>query len=116
MMARRAMIIAVLAVACSHDMSDREYCVRREMGWEMAFPKLPLTDADRSQVVEACVANVAHAHDNGELARSIDCMNQHLKGRGHAYEQYVAFTRCEGVDPSRERDAAPAAAAAPPAR
>ncbi|HEU4731655.1 MAG TPA: hypothetical protein VFT22_27355 [Kofleriaceae bacterium] len=84
-------------------MSDREYCTRRQMAWEMAFPNLPQTDADRAQFVDSCVENVAKAHDNGELARSIRCMNEHLIGRGHAYEQYVAFTRCEQVDPSRER-------------
>jgi len=94
---------AVLLASCSHDMSDREYCVRRHMAWEMAFPTLPQTDADRSQLVESCVANIARAHDNGELARSIRCMNEHLVGHGHAYEQYVAFTACEVVDPSRER-------------
>jgi len=88
---------------CSHDMSDREYCVRRQMAWEMAFPNLPQTDADRSQFVESCVDNVARAHANGELARSVRCMNEHLQGRGHAYEQFVAFTQCEQVDPSRER-------------
>ena len=93
----------VLAMGCSHEMSDREYCTRRETGWEMAFPNLPLTEASRSEVIERCVASVAHAHDNGELARSIACMNEHLTGHGHAYEQYLAFTRCEGVDPSRPR-------------
>jgi hypothetical protein len=99
-------IVAVLVVtwmACSHDMSDREYCVRRQMAWEMAFPNLPQTDADRTRFVDACVANVAKAHDSGDLDRSIRCMNEHLKGRGHAYEQYIAFTQCEVVDPSRER-------------
>jgi hypothetical protein len=30
-------------------------------------------------------------------------MNEHLTGHGHAYEQYVEFTRCEQVDPTRER-------------
>jgi hypothetical protein len=99
-----AAVFGALALAgCSHDMSDREYCTRRQMGWEMAFPNLPLTDADRTQFVDTCVANVAKAHDNGELARSIRCMNEHLTGHGHAYEQYVAFTRCEEVDPTRER-------------
>lgn len=102
-MAMRWWVLAVLAVGCGHDMTDREYCVRREMGWEMAFPNLTLSDAQRDQTVETCVANVARAHDNGELARSIRCMNEHLTGHGHAYEQYVAFTRCEGVDPSRAR-------------
>jgi hypothetical protein len=99
----RWMIFALLLPSCSHDMSDREYCTRRQMAWEMAFPNLPQTDADRTQFVDSCVANVATAHDNGELDRSIRCMNEHLKGRGHAYEQYTAFTRCEQVDPSRER-------------
>ena len=99
----RWMILAAVLAGCSHDMSDREYCTRRYTGWEMAFPNLPQTDADRAQFIDACVANVAKAHDNGELARSIGCMNEHLVGRGHAYEQYVAFTRCEQVDPSRER-------------
>ncbi|HEX2685293.1 MAG TPA: hypothetical protein VHN14_01680 [Kofleriaceae bacterium] len=99
----RSVLLAVLLASCSHDMSDREYCVRRQMGWEMAFPNLPQTDADRSQFVESCVANVAKAHDNGELDRSIRCMDEHLKGHGHAYEQYIAFTRCELVDPSRAR-------------
>jgi hypothetical protein len=92
-----------LAGGCGHDMSDREYCTRRQMGWEMAFPNLAVSDADRSQFVESCVANVAKAHDNGELARSIRCMTENLTGHGHAYEQYVAFTRCEQVDPTRER-------------
>ena len=102
-MAMRWLVLAVLAAGCSHDMTDREYCVRREMGWEMAFPNLTLSDAQRDQTVETCVANVARAHDSGELARSIRCMNEHLTGHGHAYEQYVAFTQCEGVDPSRPR-------------
>ena len=99
----RWLLVAVLAAGCSHDMTDREYCVRREMGWEMAFPNLTLSDAQRDQTIETCVANVAGAHDNGELARSIRCMNEHLTDHGHAYEQYAAFTRCEGVDPSRPR-------------
>jgi hypothetical protein len=90
-------------LACSHEMSDREYCTRRQMAWEMAFPNLSMTDADRSSYTASCVANVARAHDNGELARSIACMNEHLTGHGHAYEQYVAFTRCEQVDPTRDR-------------
>jgi hypothetical protein len=94
--------LAALAGACSGEMSNREYCTRRETAWEMAFPTLTLSDADRSKFVESCVANLAKA-DSGELARSLRCMNQHLKGRGHAYEQYVEFTRCEQVDPSRER-------------
>jgi hypothetical protein len=99
----RWILVAVLAVACSREMSDREYCVRRQMAWEMAFPTLTLADADRTQFVESCVTHVASAHDSGELARSIRCMNEHLKGRGHAHEQYLAFTRCEVVDPSRPR-------------
>jgi hypothetical protein len=99
----RWMMLAAAVTACSHDMSDREYCVRRQMAWEMAFPNLPQGDADRTQFVDSCIANVAAAHDNGELARSIRCMNEHLTGHGHAYEQYVAFTRCEQVDPTRER-------------
>lgn len=98
----RWVVIAGLLAGCSHEMSDREYCVRREMAWEMAFPTLTISDDDRRQVVETCVANVAAAHASGELARSIQCMAEHLKGHGHAYEQYVAFTRCEVVDPSRE--------------
>ncbi|HEY0478533.1 MAG TPA: hypothetical protein VGD37_13500 [Kofleriaceae bacterium] len=92
-----------LAAGCSHDMSDREYCTRREMAWEMAFPNLTLTDADRSQFVESCVTHVAAAHASGELARSMRCMTEHLTGHGHAADQYAAFTRCEVVDPSRER-------------
>src|SRR4051794_24595021 len=96
-------LVPLLLVACSHDMSDREYCTRRQMGWEMAFPNLTVSDADRTQFVDTCVANVAAAHADGELERSIRCMNEHLKGHGHAYEQYLAFTRCEVVDPSRAR-------------
>lgn len=96
-------LLAALLASCSHDMSDREYCVRRQMAWEMAFPNLPQTEAGRSQFVDSCVANVARAHGNGELDRSIRCMNQHLVGHGHAYEQFTAFTKCEQVDPSRER-------------
>ncbi|HEY0194978.1 MAG TPA: hypothetical protein VGC42_27885 [Kofleriaceae bacterium] len=95
--------IAVTVANLGHDMSDREYCTRRQMGWEMAFPNLPQTDDDRASFIDACVANVAKAHDDGELDRSIRCMNDHLVGHGHAYEQYTAFTKCEQVDPSRER-------------
>jgi hypothetical protein len=95
-------IIAVLTWGCSRDMSDREYCTRRQMAWEMAFPNLTLSDADRDQFVASCVAHVTRSHGSGELERSIRCMNQHLQGHGHALEQYEAFTRCEGVDPSRE--------------
>lgn len=96
-------LIAVAIGACGRDMSDREYCVRRHMAWEMAFPALPQTDDERSKYIESCVLHVASAHANGELARSIRCMDEHLRGRGHAYEQYVAFTRCEQVDPTRAR-------------
>jgi hypothetical protein len=98
-----AALVTATVTSCSHDMSDREYCVRRQMGWEMAFPNLPQTEADRTQFVDSCIANVAKAHDNGELERSIRCMNEHLVGHGHAYEQFTAFTRCERVDPTRER-------------
>ncbi len=96
-------VVAASAAGCSHEMSDREYCVRRQMGWEMAFPHLPRTDVDRTQFIDRCVANVARTHDNGELARSITCMNKHLVGHGRAYEQYTAFTACEQVDPTRDR-------------
>jgi hypothetical protein len=96
-----AFAVAGLA-ACSHEMSDREYCTRRQMAWEMAFPNLPQADTDRASFIDACVANVAKAHDNGELARSIKCMTEHLVGHGHAREQFDAFTKCEQVDPSRE--------------
>ena len=99
---RRWFLLAGLAAGCSREMSDREYCTRRQMAWEMAFPALTVSDADRGEFVTSCVANVATAA-SGELARSIRCMEQHLVGRGHAYEQYVAFTRCEQVDPSRAR-------------
>ncbi|HET9622502.1 MAG TPA: hypothetical protein VFP84_14115 [Kofleriaceae bacterium] len=101
----RSLLLAVIAVAaaCSHDMSDREYCTRRQMAWEMAFPNLPQTDDDRSSFVDACVTNLARAHGNGELARSMKCMNDLLVGHGHAREQFDAFTKCEQVDPSRER-------------
>jgi hypothetical protein len=95
--------LAAPLASCSHDMSDREYCTRRQTAWEMAFPTLTLSDDDRRSFVESCVENVAKAHDSGELERSIRCMNEHLKGHGHAYEQYVEFTRCEQVDPSRAR-------------
>jgi hypothetical protein len=95
--------LAAPLAACSHDMSDREYCTRRQTAWEMAFPTLTLSDDDRRSFVESCVENVAKAHESGELERSIRCMNEHLKGHGHAYEQYVEFTRCEQVDPSRAR-------------
>jgi hypothetical protein len=98
-----ALLAVLVGAGCGHDMSDREYCVRREMGWEMAFPNLSLSDADRNQVVETCVGNLARAPDPSELARSMRCMTEHLTGHGHAYEQYVAFTRCEVVDPSRPR-------------
>jgi hypothetical protein len=93
-------LVPLVLVACGHDMSDREYCTRRQMGWEMAFPNLPQSDADRTRFVDACVASVA-AHDRSDVERSIRCMNEHLRGHGHAYEQYVAFTTCEGVDPTR---------------
>jgi len=99
----RWLVLVLLAAGCSHEMSDREYCVRRETAWEMAFPNLSMTDADRSQVVDSCVTSVAQAHANGELARSMRCMAEHLTGHGHAYEQYVAFTGCEIVDPTRTR-------------
>lgn len=99
----RWLVLAVVLAGCGHDMTDREYCVRRQTGWEMAFPNLALSDADRSQNIDRCTAAVASAHAGGELARSIRCMNEHLTGHGHAHEQYVAFTRCEGVDPSRPR-------------
>lgn len=99
----RWIVLAALLAGCDPEMSDREYCTRRHTGWEMAFPRLPQTDDERARFVDSCVANVARAHDNGELARSIQCMNKHLVGHGHAYEQYVAFTQCEGVDPSRAR-------------
>lgn len=93
---------ATLTAGCSREMSDREYCTRRHMAWEMAFPQLPQTDAERSQFVTSCEANVARA-EPGDRARSIRCMTEHLVGRGHAAEQYEAFTRCEQVDPSRPR-------------
>jgi len=104
-MLRRLVLAAALLplAACSHTMDDREYCTRRQMAWEMAFPNLPQTDSTRSSYIDACVANVAQAHDNGELARSKDCMAKHLVGKGHAAEQWEAFEKCEVVDPSRER-------------
>jgi hypothetical protein len=109
----RCAILALVLAGCGHEMSDREYCVRRDMGWEMAFPTLDVSEADRAAMIEACVANVADARASGELARSIACMNEHLVGHGHAYEQYVAFTRCEVVDPSRPHQA-PARSVGPP--
>lgn len=98
----RWITLAMALAGCSHDMSDREYCVRRQTAWEMAFPNLPQSEVGRAQFVDACVRNVAKAGD-GELARSMRCMNEHLVGHGRAYDQYVAFTTCEQIDPSRGR-------------
>jgi hypothetical protein len=97
-----ALVVASVA-SCGHEMSDREYCVRRQMGWEMAFPHLPRSESDRTQFIDRCLANVAPADARGELARSMACMTKHLVGHGRAYEQYTAFTACEQVDPTRER-------------
>jgi hypothetical protein len=88
---------------CSHDMPDHEYCARRQMGWEMAFPNLTQTDDDRTRFIDRCVTAIAAPAARAELPRSLGCMNEYLLGHGHAYEQYLAFTRCEGVDPTRER-------------
>jgi hypothetical protein len=106
--------LAAPAGGCRGEMSDREYCTRRQTGWEMAFPNLSLSEADRNGFIDTCVTNIARAHANGELARSIRCMDEHLTGHGHAYEQYVAFTRCEVVDPTRAPDA-PGSGTAPAA-
>lgn len=108
-LAGQAALYALAAVAlaatpaCSHDMPDHEYCARRQMGWEMAFPNLAQTDDDRTRFIDSCVAAIATPAARAELPHSIACMNQYLLGHGHAYEQYVAFTRCEGVDPTRTR-------------
>lgn len=97
-----AALVLAAGAGCSREMSDREYCTRRQMAWEMAFPNLTVSDGDRTRFVESCASHVARAPAD-ERDRSRRCMVEHLKGRGHAHEQYVAFTRCEVVDPSRPR-------------
>lgn len=83
-------------------MSDQEYCTRRQMAWEMAFPNNPQSTDDRDRFVKSCVETFAKAPEP-ERARSRKCMEQHLLGHGHAQDQYVAFTTCEGPDPTRLR-------------
>src|SRR5262249_12009001 len=88
-------LLPLVLMACSHDMSDREYCTRRQMGWEMAFPTLPQSDADRTRFIDSCVASVATA-SRDDLAPSIA-----PKRPGHPNAHSRAFTRCEVVHPTR---------------
>ena len=78
-------------------MSDREYCVRLQMAFEMAYPDVPQTDAQREREVTACVARVAPQRANGELAHAIQCMDRHIHGKGYATKEYLAFMQCQAA-------------------
>ena len=93
-------LVASLVTSCGRDWTDREYCVRRQMAWESAFPALPQTAEQRTRFVDDCIRAAANQHVNGQLDRSIACMKQHIFGKGYAREEYLAFAACEGTTPT----------------
>jgi hypothetical protein len=86
---------AFILTACNPPITDRQFCVKQQMAWEMAFPALSQTDAQRKQTIEDCVAAMPAKHASGEFDRSLKCFDDNVHGHGHAHEQYVAFKQCE---------------------
>ncbi len=91
---RWVVVLAMLA-GCNPPLSDRQYCVKRQMAWESAFPTPIQTDAQRDQFVERCLSTIAAKHASGEFDRSVRCFDQLVRGKGHAKEEYLAFETCE---------------------
>jgi hypothetical protein len=91
----RAIVVVALAIAsCNPPLSDRQYCVKRQMAWESAFPAVAQTDAQREQFIQSCLAKVPAQHASGEFERSVACFDTTITGRGHATDEYLAFERC----------------------
>lgn len=89
-------LLLVFAIAgCNAPLSDRQFCVQRQMAWESAFPKLPQTDEQREAFVTHCLSTVAAKHASGEFDRSVACFDKIITGKGHATEEYLAFEKCE---------------------
>ncbi len=84
-----------MIASCNPPLSDRQYCVKRQMAWESAFPTPIQTDAQREQFVDRCLATIDAKHASGEFDRSVGCFNRLITGKGHANEEYLAFERCE---------------------
>jgi hypothetical protein len=93
----RWIVVALVVASCNPPLSDRQYCVKRQMAWESAFPAVKQTDAQREQFVQTCLSTIAAKHASGEFDRSVACFAKTITGRGHATEEYLAFERCEAA-------------------
>ena len=89
-------VVLLAMIGCNPPLSDHQYCVKRQMAWESAFPAVKQTDAQREEFVQRCLSTVAAKHASGEFDRSVRCFDRLITGKGHATEEYLAFERCEG--------------------
>ena len=90
-----AFALVALVGACNPPLTDKQFCTKQQMAWESAYPTVPQTDDQRTQMVDACMATISAKHASGEYDRSVACFDKHIHGKGHALEEYLAFKRCE---------------------
>ena len=88
-------IALALLVACNPPLTDKQWCTKQQMAWESAYPRLPQSDEQRTQMVDACMATVADTHASGAYDRSVACFDANIHGKGHALEEFLAFKKCE---------------------
>lgn len=91
----RWVLLLALIASCDTPMTDRKYCTKKQIAWEEAFPEVKQTDTARDKFITDCLAAIPEQRTSGRLDRSIRCMDEHLRGHGHAHEQYLAFIQCE---------------------
>jgi hypothetical protein len=88
--------LALVLAACNPPLTDRQYCVKRQMAWEEAFPDVRPSEEQRKKFVDTCITAAAGEHANGRFDHAVQCFDRLIKGRGNAKAEYLAFERCEG--------------------
>ena len=88
---------AICGVTAACGMSDRDYCVKRQLAWERAHPDLSQDPEQRDSFIESCAEVVAQERTTGEHKNRFRCLKQHITGDGDPNAEYLAMTRCEGA-------------------
>jgi hypothetical protein len=92
----RWLVVPLVLASCNPPLSDRQYCVKRQMAWEEAFPDVRPTEEQRARFIESCLSTTSADHANGRFDRSVRCFDKYISGRGNANAEYLAFEKCEG--------------------
>ena len=105
-------VIALASLTTGCKMSDRDYCEKRQMAWDRAFPHEPPSADEHEKFIRACAVSVAKEHASGDFDRRVKCLNDNVKGV-HANVEYDALVACEGGLPAPDETGRPKPKARP---